>query len=57
VSDDPDANKMPLLEHLIELRKRLMISAVAFVAAFILCYFFAHAIYAFLERPLADIPP
>jgi sec-independent protein translocase protein TatC len=55
VSDDPDANKMPLLEHLIELRKRLMISAVAFVAAFILCYFFAHDIYAFLERPLADI--
>jgi sec-independent protein translocase protein TatC len=55
VSDDPDSNKMPLLEHLIELRKRLMISAVAFIAAFILCYFYAHQIYAVLERPLADI--
>lgn len=55
MSDDPNENKMPLLEHLIELRKRLMISAIAFVLAFILCYYFAHEIYGFLERPLADI--
>jgi sec-independent protein translocase protein TatC len=55
VSDDPNDNKMPLLEHLVELRKRLMISAVAFIAAFILCYFYSREIYGVLERPLADI--
>ena len=53
--DDPNANKMPLLEHLIELRRRLMISAIAFFVAFILCYYFASEIYGFLERPLAAI--
>ncbi|MTJ80397.1 MAG: twin-arginine translocase subunit TatC [Telmatospirillum sp.] len=46
---------MPLMEHLIELRKRLLISSIAFIAAFILCYFFSQQIYGFLEKPLADI--
>ena len=35
--ENPDDNKMPLVEHLIELRKRLMISAVFFIVAFIGC--------------------
>jgi sec-independent protein translocase protein TatC len=55
VSDNPDDHKMPLIDHLIELRKRLMISAVAFMVCFILCYFFAKEIYGFLVQPLADI--
>lgn len=55
MSVDPEENKMPLLEHLIELRRRLIISTVAFVVAFILCYYLSQAIYAFLEKPLADI--
>ncbi|HIJ37766.1 MAG TPA: twin-arginine translocase subunit TatC [Rhodospirillaceae bacterium] len=46
---------MPLLEHLIELRRRLMISSVAFFFAFILCYYLARDIYGFLVHPLADI--
>lgn len=53
--DDPDINKMPLMEHLIELRKRLLISSVAFILAFIFCYYFSREIYGFLEKPLADI--
>ncbi len=44
---------MPLLEHLAELRKRLLWSAVAFVIAFLACYHFAPRIYDFLAAPLA----
>ena len=35
---------MPLLDHLIELRKRLLHSAVAFVIAFVACYVVAEPI-------------
>lgn len=54
-SENPDENKMPLMEHLIELRRRLVLSAVAFVIAFFGCYYVAEDIYAFLVRPLATI--
>ncbi len=53
--DNPDDAKMPLMEHLIELRKRLLISSVAFVIAFLVCYHFAKDIYSFLVQPLAVI--
>jgi len=46
---------MPLLDHLIELRRRLMWAAVTFLAAFVVCYFFSKQIYSFLAQPLADI--
>ena len=49
-----EKTKAPLLDHLIELRGRLIKSVVAFFAAFILCYFFAQPIYAFLVQPLYD---
>jgi sec-independent protein translocase protein TatC len=53
---DPIHDKpMPLLEHLIELRKRLLWSAVAFILAFFVCYHFSSAIYLFLARPLERI--
>jgi len=45
---------MPLLDHLIELRSRLMWSAVTLAITFILCFTFAKEIYGFLTRPLAD---
>lgn len=48
-----EATKAPLLEHLIELRKRLMWSLFSFVFAFVICFFFAKYIYAFLTAPLA----
>ena len=55
MSDNPDDHKMPLLEHLIELRRRLMISSAAFLLAFVLCYYFARDIYGFLVHPLAEV--
>lgn len=52
---DIDDREMPLLDHLIELRNRLVYSAIAILLGFLLCYAFAADIYAFLVRPLARI--
>jgi sec-independent protein translocase protein TatC len=52
---DLDDRQMPLLDHLIELRNRLMYSCIALFVGFLICYFFADYIYAFLVQPLADI--
>jgi len=52
--DELDDKKMPLLEHLVELRKRLVWSLVSIVILFFVCYFFAQDIYGFLVQPLAD---
>ena len=49
-----DEKKMPLLEHLVELRRRLLYSLAAFIVAFIACYSFATPIFNFLAVPLAD---
>ncbi|MBS0642446.1 MAG: twin-arginine translocase subunit TatC [Acetobacteraceae bacterium] len=46
---------MPLLDHLIELRTRLIWSAVAFVGCFIAAYFVSDHIYYFLAEPLAAV--
>jgi len=46
---------MPLLDHLIELRNRLIYALAALVVGFIVCYIFAEEIFAFLVRPLADV--
>jgi len=51
--DEIEASKAPLLDHLIELRKRLIYSVLAFVVCFLICFFFAKNIYAFLTLPLA----
>lgn len=44
----------PMLNHLIELRRRLMISFMAFILCSLAAYFFAEDIYAFLVNPLAE---
>ena len=51
INDTP----MPLLAHLLELRRRLMWSGLSFFICFIFCYHFSTAIYSFLAQPLADI--
>ncbi len=49
--DDLDASKAPLIEHLIELRQRLMWSIFAIAVGFVLCFTFAKDIYNFLLVP------
>ena len=49
--DDVDATKAPLIEHLIELRKRLMWSCAAIFVCFIGCFIFAKQIYNILLYP------
>jgi sec-independent protein translocase protein TatC len=48
-----ESTKAPLLEHLVELRKRIVYSLLAFAAAFVICFAFAKPIYGFLTEPLA----
>jgi len=50
-----DDKPMPLLDHLIELRSRLMWSMGTLLVTVVGCYFFASHIYAFLAQPLVDI--
>ncbi len=50
-----DQNKMPLLEHLAELRSRLLYSLVAFLIAFFICFYFSEHLFNFLVAPLADM--
>jgi sec-independent protein translocase protein TatC len=49
-----DEKKMPLLEHLVELRRRLLYSVAAFIIAFIVCFYFVKPVFDFLAAPLAD---
>ena len=54
--EDPiDDKPMPLLDHLIELRRRLMWSMLALGLTFFVCYYFSNQIYSFLAQPLATI--
>ena len=54
--DDVEASKAPLIDHLIELRDRLKWSAVALLAAFVLCFVVTEDyLYPFLVSPLYDI--
>ena len=49
---DIDDTKAPLLEHLIELRGRLLRSLAVLAALFFACLYFAKPIFAFLVQPL-----
>jgi sec-independent protein translocase protein TatC len=54
-NDPIDDKAMPLLAHLVELRRRLMWSAGAFLLCFAVCFHFSRSIYSFLAEPLAHI--
>ncbi len=49
--DDIEASKAPLMDHLIELRSRLIKALLGFGVAFIVCFFFAKTIYNWLVWP------
>ncbi|MGA8690181.1 MAG: twin-arginine translocase subunit TatC [Methyloceanibacter sp.] len=49
--EDIEATKAPLMEHLIELRRRLIWSMVAILIAFAVCFYFARPIYNLLLWP------
>ena len=55
MEEEFEHSKMPLLEHLIELRNRLVYAVAALLVGFGICYFFSQHIYSFLTQPLADI--
>lgn len=52
--EDIDATRAPLLDHLIELRSRLIRSLIAFVVLFFACFAFAKHIYNVLVWPFAS---
>ncbi|WP_106753182.1 twin-arginine translocase subunit TatC [Pannonibacter carbonis] len=49
--NDIDASKAPLIEHLIELRSRLLKSVIAIMLMFVVCFYFAIDIYNILTVP------
>jgi sec-independent protein translocase protein TatC len=53
--EDIEATKAPLIEHLIELRGRLIKALLAFFLTFIVCFFFAKHIYNILVWPFVWI--
>lgn len=54
---DIDDTQAPLLDHLVELRGRLLRAFLAFAAAFGVCFYFSGDIFSFLVRPLTEAFP
>ena len=52
---EKELKTMPIMEHLIELRKRLLYSVIILLLFFMIGFYFADHIYNFLAAPLADI--
>lgn len=52
--DDVDASKAPLLEHLKELRKRIIACVIGVAAGFAICLFFVRQIFDFLVWPFEN---
>jgi len=53
--EDIDATKAPLMDHIIELRARLVRSIWAFMAAFLVCFYFSRSIYNILTEPYVRV--
>ena len=50
-----DFKEMTLIDHLTELRKRLIWSFVYIIITFIICFYFANNLFAFLAKPLINL--
>jgi sec-independent protein translocase protein TatC len=55
VTDSVEETKMPLLEHLVELRSRMLYSIITLIVVFFVCFFFAAPLFNFLVAPLANL--
>ncbi|MCZ6720100.1 MAG: twin-arginine translocase subunit TatC [Proteobacteria bacterium] len=55
MADSVENSRAPLLDHIIELRNRLLYCVVGLIAAFIGAYFVSDEIFEYLVRPLAEI--
>ena len=55
LEEENNGLKMPLLDHLVELRQRLVYILASILILFFACYYFAENIYGFLVQPLAEI--
>lgn len=55
MSDEIEESSAPLIEHLTELRDRVIRSVLAFVIAMLACFYFAEPILNFLVEPIAEI--
>ncbi len=51
--DEIEASRAPLLDHLVELRSRLIVCVAALVVGFAICFGFSEPIYRFLLHPFA----
>ncbi len=55
MTDSVEETKMPLLEHLVELRSRMLYSIITLIVVFFVCFFFAAPLFNFLVAPLANL--
>ena len=53
--DEVEASRAPLIDHLIELRQRLVRSMWAFMAAFLVCFYFSRQIFNVLTWPYVRV--
>ena len=53
--DEIEDSKAPLLDHLIELRSRLIKAVIAFLFAFLVCFYFSRQIYNVLVEPYVNV--
>ena len=57
VRDEDDLTRMSFLEHLDELRRRLLISVIALFVAFLACWNYAGPIFQLIEHPITQYLP
>jgi len=54
-SNDPKLKEMSLIDHIAELRKRLIWSFIYLIIVFIICFYFADILFSFLAHPLVKL--
>ncbi|PPR45190.1 MAG: Sec-independent protein translocase protein TatC [Alphaproteobacteria bacterium MarineAlpha5_Bin7] len=54
-SKKSNLDEMSLIDHLTELRKRLLWSFLYIIIIFVICFYFASDLFAFLAKPLVDL--